>query len=264
MTARVAAASVSVVLAVASAGCLSYYEVPVETPIRARLDVTPFQRVLVAGFVAGGSRALDANAETARLLRSQLRSRSEMKLIDADVIGLVDEVDKRRAAAAPDAAAATAGAGAPGDPQIPQIKDERDLQQYEAILKDETFWKKVGEEYGAPLIITGSVLFTEVSRSGMVSRVRPFTDQLGRQQVEERREFASLKGFALAPKFVFIDGRTGAQLHTETFYEEALYSDSTNTPALSSYFEMMDKLMPAVLNTLSTQKIRGTRILLIK
>jgi hypothetical protein len=36
----------------------------------------------------------------------------------------------------------------------------------------------------------------------------------------------------------------------------------TNTPALSSYFELMDKLIPSFLNALSTQKVRGTRILL--
>jgi hypothetical protein len=40
-----------------------------------------------------------------------------------------------------------------------------------------------------------------------------------------------------------------------------LYPAQTNTPALSSYFELMDKLIPSFLNTLSMQKIRGTRVL---
>jgi hypothetical protein len=40
-----------------------------------------------------------------------------------------------------------------------------------------------------------------------------------------------------------------------------LYPSTQNTPALSAYFELMDKLLPAFLNTLSTQKIRGTRFL---
>ena len=53
MTARTAVAISSVVAALASAGCLSFYEIPVETPIQAKLDVTPFQRVLVAGFGTG-------------------------------------------------------------------------------------------------------------------------------------------------------------------------------------------------------------------
>ena len=109
--------------------------------------------------------------------------------------------------------------------------------------------------------MTGSVLFTEVQRSGMVSRPRQYTDQMGRIQYEERREYANQRGYALTPKFVFIDGRTGAQLYSESFHEEALYSEGQNTPALSSYFELMDKMLPGFLNTLSTQKIRGTRFL---
>ena len=70
------------------------------------------------------------------------------------------------------------------------------------------------------------------------------------------------RGFTLAPKFVFIDGRTGATLYSETFREEVLYSADQTTPALSSYFELMDRLVPAFLGTLSSQKIRGTRFLI--
>ena len=46
------------------------------------------------------------------------------------------------------------------------------------------------------------------------------------------------------------------------FHEETLYPSNQNTPALSSYFELMDKLLPNFLNALSSQKIRGTRVLL--
>ena len=252
MTARTAVACGSLALALVSAGCLSFYEVPIQTPIRAKLDVSPFSRVLVAGFVTGGSRSIDPNAETARLLRSQLRTKSELKIIDADVIDLADVYDKKRSKPAPE------------KPDDLRIKDERDVQDYEPILKDESYWKEIGEQYQNPLIITGSVLFTDVSRSGMVSRLQGYTDSMGRPAYEERREFANLRGYALTPKFVFIDGRTGAQLYSEGFYEESLYAETQNTPALSSYFELMDKLLPSFLNTLSTQKIQGTRVLLVK
>jgi hypothetical protein len=208
--------------------------------------------VLVAGFITGGSRSIDPNTETARLLRSQLRGKSELKIIDADVIDLVDVYDKKRSKPAPE------------KPDAVRIMDEKDVQDYEPILKDEKYWKEIGDEYQSPLIITGSVLFTEVSRSGMVSKLQSYTDSMGRPAYQERREFANLRGYALTPKFVFIDGRTGAQLYSEGFYEESLYSETQNTPALSSYFELMDKLLPSFLNTLSTQKIRGTRVLLVK
>jgi len=253
MTVRTVVAVASLAVGLATAGCVNFYEVTVETPIQAKLDVTPFQRVLVAGFLGGGSKNLDAAAETSRLLRSQLRTKSGMRVIDADALQLVQEVDKRRTTPLP-----------PGDTaqDEPRIKNEADLKEYEQILTDTEFWKKIGQEYQGPLIITGSVLFAEVTRSGVISKPRQYTDQMGRVQVEERREFANQKGYSLTPKFVFIDGRTGLQLYSESFHEEALYSESQNTPALSSYFELMDKLLPGFLNTLSTQKIKGTRVLI--
>jgi hypothetical protein len=257
MTARIAAAAGSLALAMASAGCLSFYEISVETPIHAKLDVTSFQRVLVLGFLGGGSNNLDANAETARLLRSQLRTKSEMRVIDTDVLSLVDEVDRRRGAAGQPAASA-----APTTPDELKIKDETDLAGYEEIFNDAEYWKRIGAEHQSPLIVTGSVLFTEISKSGQVSRLKTAVDSMGRPTYTEERAFANLRGYALSPKFVFIDGRTGELLHTESFHEEALYQDSQNTPALSSYFELMDKLLPGFLNTLSTQKIRGSRYLL--
>jgi hypothetical protein len=70
------------------------------------------------------------------------------------------------------------------------------------------------------------------------------------------------RGFILKPKFIFIDGRTGTTLYAETFREQVLYNPQQNTPALSSYFELMDRLIPSFLGTLSSQKIRGTRTLL--
>jgi hypothetical protein len=41
-----------------------------------------------------------------------------------------------------------------------------------------------------------------------------------------------------------------------------LYGTDTNTPALSSYFELMDRVVPNFLGALSSQKVRGTRVLL--
>ena len=68
------------------------------------MDVTPFQRVFIAGFIAGGSEDVDANLETVRLLRSQLRSKSPLRVIEADVLPLV-ELAREQAAPEPETAA---------------------------------------------------------------------------------------------------------------------------------------------------------------
>ena len=77
MTARLARTLSSLAAVALTAACTSYYEIPIETPIRPKLDVSAFQRVLVAGFIAGGTEDVDGNLETTRLLRSQLRTKSE-------------------------------------------------------------------------------------------------------------------------------------------------------------------------------------------
>jgi hypothetical protein len=251
------------------------FEIPIETPIQPKLDVSAFQRVLIAGFVAGGSEDLDTNQETVRLLRSQLRNKSSLKVIDADVMPLLDIAqDQNKAAnggaaeelAASSSAGNGAGTGASAANQalpLPQrIKEEKDLEPYERLFANVSYWKKIGEEYQNPLIVTGTVLFTPHSSAGFVQRDQEVFDQLGRRSVRPMRTYMERKGFVLRPKFVFIDGRTGATMYSESYREEILYNAQQNTPALSSYFELMDRLVPNFLSALSSQKIKGTRILL--
>jgi hypothetical protein len=258
---------VSVASVVALAGCTSYFEIPIETPISPKLDVGAFQRVLVAGFIAGGSDEVDGNLETVRLLRSQLRTKGNLRVIDAEALPLTEvahqQMPELATPAAPDPAAAPASPNEPAatDGQ-PGIKEEKDLEAYGKMFENVEYWKKIGEEHQNPLIVTGTVLFTPHQRAGFVQREQEVYDSFGRRRVVPVRTYEERKGYILRPTFVFIDGRTGQTLHSETFREEILYSQSASTPALSSFFELMDRLLPTFLNTLSAQKIRGTRVLL--
>jgi len=257
----------SCVAVIALACGADYYEIPIETPIQPKLDVTAFQRVLVAGFVAGGSEDVDANQETVRLLRSQLRTKSALKVIDADILPLLEVAqDQAQPAAAEDPRAPASGtsdrASAAAAPALKNIKEEKDLEPYERLFANTAYWKRIGEEFQNPLIVTGTVLFTNRSTSGFVQRDQEIFDSLGRRRVVPVRTYMERKGFVLRPKFVFIDGRTGATMYSESYREEILYNAQQNTPALSSYFELMDRLVPSFLSALSSQKIRGTRVLL--
>ena len=98
---RLVLAGVTAFIAVVALACgADFYEIPIETPIQPKLDVTAFQRVLVAGFVAGGSEDVDANQETVRLLRSQLRTKSSLKVIDADILPLLEVAQEQSQPAA--------------------------------------------------------------------------------------------------------------------------------------------------------------------
>ena len=327
MTGRSAATASKFALACAAsacalvlAACTNFYEIPIETPIQPKMDVSGFQRVLVAGFVSGGTEDVDSNLETVRLLRSQLRTKSPLRVIEAEVLPLADIAATENAAAASHdagsngatasngtngsngssgASGSTAASGSGGStgsstsgvqpvPQLPgadivkpndtpkpaasattkpadasaSIKNEKDLAKFDKIFANVAYWKKLGEEYQSPLIVTGTVLFTPQQSSGFVMTQQETYDAYGRRSVIPVRTYQERSGFILQPRFVFIDGRTGAILYSETFREEVLYPKSQSVPALSTYFELMDRVVPSFLSTLSAQKIKGTRILL--
>ena len=209
-----------------------------------------------------------------RLLRSQLRTKSQLRVIDADILPLMDvaqesarpvngEESGPREGGSGNAADHQAGtASAPGVALPAKIKDEKDIEPYERLFANTAYWKRIGEEYQNPLIVTGTVLFMPHSRSGYVQRDQEVMDSFGRRRVVPMRSYLERKGFILRPKFVFIDGRTGAQMYAESYREEVLYNAQQQTPALSSYFELMDRLVPNFLSALSSQKIKGTRVLL--
>jgi len=270
---RIVALSAAAVAATMMACGPVSYEIPIETPIQPKLDVTAFQRVLIAGFVAGGTDDVDTNQETVRLLRSQLRSKSSLRVIDADAMPLLEIAQEQSRSAPPETQDGPPPARESGAAQntdrttaagaLPQrIKEEKDLEPYERLFANTSYWKRIGEEYQNPLIVTGTVLFMPQSRSGFVSRDVEQYDSFGRRRVIPTRTYMERKGFMLRPKFVFIDGRSGATMYSESYREEVLYNAQQSTPALSSYFELMDRLVPNFLSTLSSQKIRGTRVLL--
>lgn len=257
MTARLALKLSSLTVAIAAAACTSFYEVSIETPIRPTLDVSAFDRVLVAGFIAGGSDDIDANIETTRLLRSQLRTQSRLQVLDAEVLALTEVAARSLLESGAETLPESVAAGG-----APEISNEEDVEPYEAFFANVEYWRELGEENQNPLIVTGSIVFAPYTRSGIVQSDREVFDSFGRRSVLPVREFTERRGFMLRPRFVFIDGRTGATMHSETFREEVLYNANQSTPALSSYFELMDRLLPSFLNTLSNQSVRGTRILL--
>ena len=249
MIARPVKALSSLVVVLLATACTNSFEIPIETPILPKLDVAAFQRVLVAGFIAGGTEDVDGNLETTRLLRSQLRTKSQLRVIDSDVLPLVDVAAEGRDSGG----AATAP---------PPIKEEKDLEAYEHVFANVEYWKKIGEEYQQPLIVTGTVMFTPLQRNSIVQREQEVYDSFGRRRVVPVRTYMERKGFSLDGRFIFIDGRSGATLHSESFGEQILYNANQTTPALSSYFELMDRLVPSFLSALSSQKIRGSRVLL--
>ena len=251
-TARPRRSPSAVLLAlVVTTGCATFVEVPVETPLQSKIDVGSFRRVLVAGFVTDlADSDVDLAPETVRLLQNQLRSNTKLQVLEPDRPPLNDALEK---------VLERLGEGGK------YTKPEREQYKLEAdrILQDGAFWRKVGEEFQSPLIVTGRMGFDTQNRSGFQSEERVVREPgTNRSRLVRGNRYLERKGFSLSAEFQFVDGRSGQTLHKEKFTEEVLYGEEQKVSALSSYFELMDRLLPNFLGVISPQKIRGTRVLL--
>lgn len=231
-------------------GCSSVLEVPVETPLQSKLDVSAFRRILIAGFVTDLEDSdVDLSAETSRLLQNQLRSNTRLQVLEPDRPPLQDALEK---------ALEKIGEGGSYN------KDEKEQYRLEAdrLLQDPEFWRKMGEEYQQPLIVAGKLNFESQNRSGFQPEERVVRTAAGQPTLVRGNRYMERKGFTLSADFLFIDSKTGELLHKERFSEEVLYSEDQRVSALSSYFELMDRLLPNFLGVITPQRIRGTRVLL--
>jgi hypothetical protein len=231
-------------------GCSSVLEVPVETPLQSKLDVSAFRRILIAGFVTDLEDSdVDLSAETSRLLQNQLRSNTRLQVLEPDRPPLQDALEK---------ALEKIGEGGSYN------KDEKEQYRLEAdrLLQDPEFWRKMGEEYQQPLIVAGKLNFESQNRSGFQPEERVVRTAAGPPTLVRGNRYMERKGFTLSADFFFIDSKTGELLHKERFSEEVLYSEDQRVSALSSYFELMDRLLPNFLGVITPQRIRGTRVLL--
>jgi hypothetical protein len=237
--------------ALLAAGCATVVEVPVETPLQSKIDVSRFRRVLVAGFATDLEDAdVELGSETTRLIQNQLRSSTKLQILEPDRPPLHEAIEG--------VLEKLGTGGRYNKAEKDQFKLETDR-----ILQDAEFWRKVGEEYQTPLIVTGRVGFAPQNRSGFQSDERVVRDPgTNRPRLVRGNRYLERKGFSLSADFHFVDGRTGETLHKEKFTEEVMYGDEQKISPLSSYFELMDRLLPNFLGVISPQKVRGTRVLL--
>jgi hypothetical protein len=243
--------AVPVLAVLLATGCAGVVEVPVETPLQSKIDVSRFRRILIAGFVTDlESSDVDLSSETARLLQNQLRSNTRLQVLEPDRPPLQE--------------ALTRVLDKIGE-QGRYNKEEKEQFRLEAdkLLQDPEYWRKLGEEYQQPLVVTGRLGFESQNRSGFQPEERIVrSPNTGRPALVRGNRYMERKGYSLSADFYFIDTKSGELLHKERFTEEVLYSEDQRISPLSSYFELMDRLLPNFLGVITPQKIRGTRVLL--
>ena len=146
-------------------------------------------RVLVAGFISGGTDDVDANMETVRLLRSQLRTKTNLRVIEAEVLPLVELAGEQaaRGDGADGIARCRQSAEMPAHAtrrRLPVARDARspktrkpDAPSAPARISRSTSASSPTRRSGrssakntrSPLIITGTIMFTPQQTAGFVN-----------------------------------------------------------------------------------------------
>ena len=156
--------------------------------------ISPGQRILVAGFVAESEGTVDVNAETVRLLRAELRRQGALGVIQSEPLALT------------------------GD----------------GVFRDTAYWHLVGEEYGHPLIVTGTV---------RLRRAPPQVSQRGGRA----GVYSVRPGLLLEVEVLLIDGTSGRVLSSKRLPRQSQYGSIGRESPVSMYQVMIDSLMPELL-----------------
>lgn len=204
------------------------------TPIRRhalpepKSELQSFTRVLVAGFIPRGTRDVALNHETARILRTQLRTKSLFQVVEAQPWELPDasrewtsRTQRPQTEANVSNSERTTGSSENADDEV--------------VFRNVPFWRAIGEEYSGPLIVTGTVIFKPLA---------PTYEELPMPRGTAGRW---LKRFALTLHLVFISGRTGEMIDSVTLPQIAMRAKDTRESGLGLYFQSMDRMMPSIL-----------------
>jgi hypothetical protein len=166
-------------------------------PPALQMKLAALPRVWVAGFATDRNSEFDLNTETVRLLRSELRTWSSEPVLEVEPLAVDSE----------------------------------------ARLSDVPYWRRLGDEHGRPLIITGS-LKLRVAPARVVHR-------------GVRTMYAYATGRVLDSTVVIIDGRTGERLSSQALASRMRYGVGRFSSALALYVAMMQGAMGDWLETIT-------------
>lgn len=194
--------------------------VTVELPVPAKLDTAYVKTILVARFMASEQPGFDVGKEFVRFVRRELAKGTHIRVLEID------------------------------PPALPE-------QSPEDLIKNYVFWKHLGEEYGADLIVSGRVAFTNADRSAFIQEdtISPMTGQKIRQT-----RFAEREEFAFETNLWFFKGANGAFLYEDTLRNREVYEGRSNDP-LQAFYGLAERITPDLLGVLVPQSREEPRYL---
>jgi hypothetical protein len=183
------------------------FKVSVALPVPARLDLEGRKTLLVASFRTDESHLLDINRELVRFIRSEYRKHTKLEILPI----------------------------AP-PPAVPE-------QTLADMIANHEFWKFLGGEYGADVIVSGVMKYDRRDSSGFqdVDVISPATGQKVRQS-----QFVEQERFSYELDIIFMDGMTGQLLFQDRVQRSAVFRGTQNDP-ISAFYELSESIAPDVL-----------------
>ena len=183
---------------ISTAACAPHVVRPPNAPPAAlQMKLASLPRIWVAGFATDKKPEFDLNTETVRLLRAELRTWSSAPVLEVEPLAIDSE----------------------------------------QRLADVPYWRRLGDEHGRPLIVTGSVKL-RVAPARVVHR-------------GARATYAYATGPVLDSTVVVIDGRTGERLSTQALASRMRYGVGRFGSPLTLYVGMMEGAMADWLATIT-------------
>jgi len=161
-----------------SAATAGTSRVIIATPMPSRIDMSGMKKILVTSMLVDKEVAgVDLNKELVKLLRRELRKKTNLNILDVD------------------------------PPALPE-------QPLKDLLANSGFWRRLADTFGADLIISGKASYEAADRSGFVTmdEISPVTGQRVR-----RTRFVEREGFTLGLNLFFLEGATGRLLYEDQF-----------------------------------------------
>jgi len=198
--------------------------VTVMLPVPPRLDTTGYRTVLVARFLAEASDLVDVPHEMVRFVRSKLRKDRDLEVLDV----------------------------VPA-PEVPE-------QTLEDLLQNGEFWKYLGREYGADLIVSGVVEYERRDSSGFedMDRIDPTTGQKVRTS-----EFVEQERFSYAVDLIIMSGSTGDLVYRDRMQRSSVYRGSNNDP-ITAFYDLSESLTADVMAIVEPRTLQDQRFIFKK
>ncbi|MDQ7007606.1 MAG: hypothetical protein Q9Q40_10265 [Acidobacteriota bacterium] len=204
--------------------CLAGWDrVPVEVILPPKIETTPGERVLVTLARADEHPLFNIGREVTRWLRREIARGTALEVLDVT------------------------------PPQIPEQRPEK-------LAVNDVFWKRLGQDFDADLVVAAIADFRIEDRSGFVTEdyVSDLTGQTVRRTV-----FRDRTGYGLRLQVFFLKGDNGALLHMDTWQEERVL-EGNEREDLHVLFQLLDMFKDDLLGTLVASPIAEPRFIWVE